>query len=101
MGPIFAGRGWVISGLLADRFGSRFGTKTNLLRGVIGPIFTRNDYLNTVIDNVVSLRGSCRNKRPSHGPHGKKLQPEAGLSLRVKSIPLQERNMLLVDRPVK
>ena len=71
MGPIFAGRGRVISGLLADRFGSRFGTNTNLLRGVIGPISTRNDYLNTVIGNAVSLRGSCRNKRPSYGPHGK------------------------------
>ena len=31
-----------------------------LLRGVIGPIFTLNDYLNTVFDNVVGLRGSCK-----------------------------------------
>ena len=30
MGPIFVGRGRVISGRLANRFGSRFGTKTNL-----------------------------------------------------------------------
>ena len=40
------GRGWVISGLLVDRFGSQFGTNTNLLGGVIGPIFTPNEYLN-------------------------------------------------------
>ena len=33
---------------------------TKLLRGVIGPIFTLNDYLNTVFDNVVGLRGSCK-----------------------------------------
>lgn len=31
-----------------------------LLRGVIGPIFTLNDYLNTVFDNVVDLHGSCK-----------------------------------------
>ena len=31
-----------------------------LLRGEIGPIFTLNDYLNTVFDSVVSLRGSCK-----------------------------------------
>ena len=30
VGPIFVGRGRVISGRLANRFGSRFGTKTNL-----------------------------------------------------------------------
>ena len=52
-----------------DLIGSRFGTNTKLLRAVTGPISTRNDYLNTVFDDVVSLRGSCRNKRPSHGPH--------------------------------
>ena len=37
MGPFFAGKGWVISGRLANRLGSRFGTNTELLRGVIGP----------------------------------------------------------------
>ena len=42
MGPIFAGRGRVILGLLADRFGSRFKTNTTILRDVIGPISTRN-----------------------------------------------------------
>ena len=31
-----------------------------LLHGVTGPIFTLNDYLNTVFDSVVSLRGSCK-----------------------------------------
>jgi len=34
MRPIFAGRGPVISGRLSNRFGSRFGTNTKLLRGV-------------------------------------------------------------------
>ena len=38
MGQFFAGRGRVISGLLANWFGSRFGTNTKLLRVVIGPI---------------------------------------------------------------
>ena len=57
--------------LLRGGDGSRFGT--NLLRGVIGPISTGNDYLNTVFDYLVSLRGSCRNKRTSHGSHGKSI----------------------------
>ena len=51
MGPIFAERGRVISGHLANRFGSRFGTNTKLLRGVIKPRSTPNDYLNTVFEN--------------------------------------------------
>ena len=34
---------------------------TKLLRGVISPISTRNNYLNTVFDEVVSLCESCRN----------------------------------------
>ena len=33
---------------------------TKLLRGVIGPTFSMNDYLNTVFDNVVGLHGSCK-----------------------------------------
>ena len=33
-----AGRGRIISGLLANWFGSRFGTNAKLLRGVIGPV---------------------------------------------------------------
>ena len=41
----FSGEGRVISGHLANRLGSRFGTKTKLLSGVIGPISTPNDYL--------------------------------------------------------
>ena len=72
----------VLSPLQCDRFSQRrdgsflvfwqrVGTNTNLLRGVIGPISTRYDYLNTVFNDVVNLRGSCRNKQPSHGPHGK------------------------------
>ena len=45
MRPIFVGRGRVISGRLANRFKSRFGTNTKLLRGVIGPISTLNAHL--------------------------------------------------------
>ena len=70
----------VLSPLQCDRFSQRrdgsflvfwqrVGTNTNLLR--VGPISTRYDYLNTVFNDVVNLRGSCRNKQPSHGPHGK------------------------------
>ena len=45
VGPISAGRGRIISGHLAYRFGSRFGTNTKLLRGVIGPMSTLNDHV--------------------------------------------------------
>ena len=70
MGLIFVGRGWVISGLLADGFGSWFGMNTKLLHGVMGPISIPNDYLNTVFDDAVSLYGSCKTM-PSHGSTGK------------------------------
>ena len=84
MGPIFAGRGRVISSRRANKaFGSRFGTNTKLLRGVFGPISMPNDYLNTVFDDVVSLCGSCRNNALPRSPI---------LSLRVKSLSIQERN---------
>lgn len=52
-------------------------TSTNLLRGVIGLISTRNDYPNTVLDDVLSLRGSCTYTVPPaptpHHPTGKAL----------------------------
>ena len=54
----FCRSGRVILSRLANRFGSRFGTNTKLLRGVFSPIFTLNDFLNTVVDDVVSLCGS-------------------------------------------
>ena len=60
--PTLASWGWFLcggEGHLANRLGSWFGMNTKLLHGVIGPIFTLNDYLNTVFDNVVGLRGSC------------------------------------------
>ena len=60
-GADFAGRGRVTPGRLANRFRSRFGTNTTLLRGVIGPISTPNDCLNTIFNDVFSLCGSCRN----------------------------------------
>ena len=46
----------VISGRLEDRLGGRFGIDPKLLGRVIGPILTQNDYLNTVFDDLVSLR---------------------------------------------
>ena len=62
-----------ILGRLANRFGSRFWKNPKLLRGVIGPISTPNDYLNTVFNDidVISLCESCRNN--AHGPHRKSL----------------------------
>ena len=102
-GPIFGGRGRVISCCLANRFGSPFGTNTKLLRGVIGSIFTLNDYPNTVFNEVVSqLPGSCENNALSRSPR-EKLQLVAVLSLRVKCLVLSTRKeyMLFKDRPVK
>ena len=69
--------------------------KTKLLRGVIRPISTPNDYLNTVFDDVVSLRGSCRNHAFPRSPR-EKLQLVAIFSQREKSLSSQERNMLIV-----
>ena len=62
-----------ISGRLGNRFESRFWKNPKLLRGVIGPISTPNDYLNTVFNDidVISLCESCRNN--AHGPHRKSL----------------------------
>ena len=84
MGPIFGGRGRVISGRLANTYASRFGKNTKLLRGVIGLTSIPNDYLYTVFDDVVSLCGSRSNNALPWSPR-EKLQ----LFLRVKS-PAQE-----------
>ena len=72
--------GEVSLGRLANRFGSRFGTYTKLLGGVIGPISAPNDYQNTVFDDVLSMFGSCRNNALSRSPR-EKLQLFAILSL--------------------
>ena len=58
MGPIFAGRGRVISGRLANTLASRFGKNIKVLRGVIGLVSAPNDFLYTVFDDVISLCGS-------------------------------------------
>ena len=74
MRPISAGRGRVISGRLANRFGSRFGTNTKLLPGVIGPISAPSDYLSTVFDDVIlACAGAAETMPPPppDGPHGK------------------------------
>ena len=74
MGPISAGRGRVISGRLANRFGSRFGTNTKLLPGVIGPISAPSDYLSTVFGDVIlACAGAAETMPPPtpDGPHGK------------------------------
>ena len=86
-GPIIARRGKVISDRLANRFGSRFGTKTKLLRGVIGPISTPNDWQYSMM--WLDCAGAAETM-PSHGPHGKSLNLclllVTILSLRVKSL---------------
>ena len=53
MGPIFAGRGLVISGRLAKRFGSR---TQNCCVELLALCLHR-----MIIDDVVSLCGSCKN----------------------------------------
>ena len=69
IGPIFAERGRVISGRLANRFGSQLELNTELLRGVVHPISTPNDYRNTVFDDdVISLSGSYRNNALPRSP---------------------------------
>ena len=100
IGLIFAGRGQVVSGCLATTLGSRLGTNTKLLRGIVGPVSTPNDYLNTVFDEVVSLRRSFRYYALPRSPR-EKPQFVAILSRRVKSLSLQGKNMLFVDRLVK
>ena len=56
MGPTFAGRGQVILlGRLANRLGSRFGTNTELLRGVNWP------YVYAAVFDEFSLREGYRN----------------------------------------
>ena len=68
MGPISAERGRVISGHLAKWFG----TNTKLLREVIKPISTPNNYLNTAFKSTsVSLCGSCRNNAIPRSPREK------------------------------
>ena len=69
--PIFAGRGRVFLSRLANRFGSRFGANTKLLRGLFSPIFTLNDCLNTVVDDVVSLCGSWEHNVLQRSPRKK------------------------------
>ena len=95
------------SRVLANRRGSRAksgvmwsGAKSKLLHGFICPISTPNDCLNTLFDEVVSLRGSHKNNAFPLSPR-EKLELVAILSLRVKGLSLQERNMLFVHRPVK
>ena len=71
-GPIITRKGRVISSHgLANRFRIRFGTNPKLLCGVIGPISTPNNYLNTVFDDVVRLRGRCRNNALPRSPREK------------------------------
>ena len=90
----FCGEGTDHFRLSGNRFKSRFGTNTKLLLGVIGPISTLNVHLNTV-----SLRGSCRNNALPRSPREKlQLVRCLILSMGVKSLSLQERNMLFIDR---
>ena len=103
------GGGLAISGRLTNRLVSRFGQEpwfgsnnTELLRGVIGPISLLDDCLNTVFDEVVSLRGTCRNRCLATVPSGKASTFCISFWVCQKDFPqLQERNNLFVDRPVK
>ena len=81
--PLWAARrGRIISGRLAKRLRSLFETSTQSYRGeVIGPKYTPNDYL---FDEVVSLRGRCRNSALGRAPW-EMLQLAAILYMRVKS----------------
>ena len=90
--------GEVIPSHLVNRFGSWFGTNNKLSRGVIGPISTTNDYLNTAYNDVVCLCGSCRNNALSRSPW-EKIWLVAILSQRVKSLSLQERNNAICRLP--
>ena len=83
-GAYFCAEGtYVISGHLANRFGSRFGMNTKLVCRVIGPISMPNDYLSTVI-KCVSLRGSCKN-------NGLPLSPQEKLKTCCSSLPVCEK----------
>ena len=73
MVPISARRGRVISGRLANRFGSRFNTNTKLLRGVIGPISTPNDYRHTVFGWGSYPAQELQKQCPPTVPKGKAL----------------------------
>ena len=93
MQPIFEERGQVILGHLAKRFGRQF-ENTKLLRRVIGPISTSNDYPKYLIqyyfDNCVNLCGSCSvETMPSHGPHRKSFN-----LLQNYSLPVREKSFL-------
>ena len=92
MGPICAGRGRVISGRLANRLESRFGTNAKLLRGVNWPYIS----IQYSMMLLVCAGGSRSNNALPWSPR-EILQ----LLLRVKSLAVQERNMLFVDRVVK
>ena len=70
-GADFMGRRQVISGHLANRFGSGFRSNAKLSHGVIDPMSVPNDYLNTVFDDVVSLCRSCRKNAPPWSPQEK------------------------------
>ena len=97
MGSTFAWRGRIISGRLGNRFGSRFGTNTNINYCVELLALYPNDYLNTVLDDVVSLFGSCRSNALPRSPR-EKLSLVAILSLRMKSLSLQEKNNYAICR---
>ena len=60
---IFAGRP-VISGRLANRNGSRIGANKKKIAWSYCPSSTPNDYLDTVVDDVVSQRWSKKNALP-------------------------------------
>ena len=101
-GAYFAVRGRVISGCLANRFENfPISNEHKILAWSYWPyISTPNDYLNTVFDDAVSLRGSWRNNALPRSPR-EKLQLVVIFSLRVKSPSLQERVVCRSPRQLK
>ena len=76
LGLIFAGGvgGLAISDHLANRLVSRFGSNnTELLRGVIGPMSSLDDCLNTVFNEVYQPARNLQKQMPCHGPYGKSI----------------------------
>ena len=98
------GGGLAISGRLANRLVSRFGSNnTELLRAWGYWPYVFAGWLSKYsIRWVVSLRGICRNRCLATVPTGKASTCCISFWVSQKDFPqLQERNNLFVDRPVK
>ena len=101
MAPTSAERERVISGHLANRFGSRLGTNSKLLHGVnIKPISTPNNYLNTVFESRYQLVRELQKQCHPTIPKEKALTRCNSLSACGSKVNTR-KNILFVYRPVK